>query len=307
LHLKVNKCGPSASRWINKGLPSRILHVFSQACNLVNTEGEVLSIVGPEVGAGPFSVVLDFDENGSSRFSGFVEWIDASSPIRITPEKIFLGDLEIDVSCTDGWDPRPDWSEIRRSREMWLDQIPAIRKVMDQEAPGESLYQIVDEIVPEDRENLQQDRVLSLLQEKITIAARILIQGIVNQVDEKIESGAGGLAGLGGGLTPAGDDFIMGILLGLRAIAPPESLSSIAETILDIAVPQTNALSAAWLQAAANGEVHETWHPFLDALVDGSPAERQIAVRGILDVGYSSGADALAGFVLIVQSGSAKH
>jgi hypothetical protein len=100
-------------------------------------------------------------------------------------------------------------------------------------------------------------------------------------------------------LTPSGDDFIMGALLGLRSIVLSETSSRIAETILSIVIPRTNSLSAAWLQAAAKGETHETWRSFFEALVQGSRKKMEAAAIKILDVGHSSGADALAGFLAI--------
>jgi hypothetical protein len=274
-------------------------------CNLLNSEGEVLSIVGSEIGAGPFSVVLNEGDKGTVGFDRFPDWIEATSPIRITPELICLGDIDIDVSGAKLWDPSPEWSRIRRSMNEWLGKVSTLKTVIDREAPDESLYHIVDLFLSDGRENQLEDTPFNSVQKHAIPAARILLEGIASRVAEKIEAGAHGLAGLGGGLTPAGDDFIVGILLGLRSIPSPESLSSIYESILNIAIPRTNALSAAWLQAAAKGNIHELWHQFFDALVFGSTSELQIGARRILAVGHSSGADALAGFVLILESSSA--
>lgn len=107
------------------------------------------------------------------------------------------------------------------------------------------------------------------------------------------------LAGLGGGLTPAGDDFIMGALLGLRSIVRFETSSRIAEAILSIVIPRTNSLSAAWLQAAAKGTTHETWHRFFEAIEQGSREKMEAAAIKIMGIGHSSGADAMAGFLAV--------
>ena len=170
---------------------------------------------------------------------------------------------------------------------------------MDHEAPPESLYQIVDEIILEGAITPPRENPFTPVQINAIPPARRLCKGILTQDGEMAEEGARGLAGLGGGLTPAGDDFIMGVLLGLRTMVPSEIVSHHSEVILSNVISRTNALSAAWLQAAAKGEVHETWRRFLDALVTEPHAEMQVVLRRILDVGHSSGADALAGFLTI--------
>jgi hypothetical protein len=74
------------------------------------------------------------------------------------------------------------------------------------------------------------------------------------------------LAGLGQGLTPAGDDFIMGVVLAAWIIHPREVASVLAEEITKIAVPLTTSLSASWLRSAGRGEAGILWHNF-DALI----------------------------------------
>ena len=57
------------------------------------------------------------------------------------------------------------------------------------------------------------------------------------------------LAGLGDGLTPAGDDWLVGMMLwAWLAHAAPRRF---CQVLSDAAVPRTTTLSAAFLQAAA--------------------------------------------------------
>ncbi len=121
------------------------------------------------------------------------------------------------------------------------------------------------------------------------------------------------LIGRGPGLTPAGDDFLMGWLYALWAggqgtgdegrgtrdnrqslVPSPQSLT------------RTTTLSAAYLQAASKGEAAETWHTLVEALTQAVVEERlTAAAQAILATGHTSGADALAGFVWAGQGGSA--
>ena len=106
--------------------------------------------------------------------------------------------------------------------------------------------------------------------------------------------------GLGMGLTPAGDDFLMGALYAAWIIHPSALASRLAQEIANVAAPLTTSLSAAWLRSAGRGEAGILWHEFFDALLvarTGSPACLQKAMENICAVGETSGADALAGFL----------
>ena len=93
------------------------------------------------------------------------------------------------------------------------------------------------------------------------------------------------LAGLGPGLTPSGDDVLLGVMYALWVWRPDEPL---IQTIGHAANPRTTTLSAAFLTAAMAGEATNHWHD----LVMGGPG----AANRLLALGQTSGADAWAGF-----------
>ena len=108
---------------------------------------------------------------------------------------------------------------------------------------------------------------------------------------------AGQLAGLGVGLTPTGDDFIMGALYAARIIHSPDIANHLAQAIANAAAPLTTSLSAAWLRSAGKGEAGILWHGLFDALLCSRCSQIQRSIDKILGVGATSGADALAGFL----------
>jgi hypothetical protein len=111
------------------------------------------------------------------------------------------------------------------------------------------------------------------------------------------------LAGLGPGLTPAGDDFLVGAILGAWILHPQERARSLAGPAAEAAARLTSTLSAAWLRWAGRGAVGETWQALFRAvLLDDRRAERS-ALDRILATGHTSGADALAGFVAALRAG----
>jgi hypothetical protein len=94
----------------------------------------------------------------------------------------------------------------------------------------------------------------------------------------------GDYAGLGPGLTPAGDDVLAGYVSGLVLLHGQRKR---AARIAEEAAARTNSLSATLLRHAALGEVPEVVH---DLLVTGD-------VRPLLSFGHSSGRAWLRGLV----------
>ena len=111
--------------------------------------------------------------------------------------------------------------------------------------------------------------------------------------------GAAGLAGLGGGLTPAGDDFLIGLML-WAWLAHPDP-ASFCRALSQAAIPRTTTLSAAFLRAAARGECSAAWHALLAALGEGGEAEIAAAAQDVMRPGATSGAGSLAGFLWDVK------
>ncbi len=79
--------------------------------------------------------------------------------------------------------------------------------------------------------------------------------------------------GLGAGLTPSGDDLILGLILALARCGPslgaPVDPAALAAEINPIAARRTTALSASLLAAAANGQADERLILALDSLAYG--------------------------------------
>jgi len=142
-------------------------------------------------------------------------------------------------------------------------------------------------------------------------AAEILREGWGGRV-ERLHEGALGLAGLGSGLTPAGDDFLTGTMLWAWLAHPAPA--PFCRALVEAAIPRTTVLSAAFLRAAARGECNASWHGLLEALSEGvgdhvpappvhggariaSQHRLFTAVQDIMAHGATSGADSLAGFL----------
>jgi len=170
-----------------------------------------------------------------------------------------LGNLEIRLDQVVPWEPRPNWERLRQHREKIEHRLPRVRGYALRQAPPDSLLDLTGFGKPVRSDWVEQ------------------------------------MAGLGSGLTPAGDDFLMGVML--RAwLAHPEP-ESFCQQIVEIAAPRTTTLSAAFLRAASRGGCSAAWHTLLNTLESSAQPQLEKAVQAILCHGHTSGADILAGFL----------
>jgi len=124
--------------------------------------------------------------------------------------------------------------------------------------------------------------------------SRLILEGLGGESHDSLVQGARLLAGLGPGGTPAGDDFLVGVMAAIWLLGNEAHAPAIAQT----AAPRTSALSAAFLRAAGHGEFIAPWHALLEALAVGDLVQVEKAAMQVESFGASSGADALDGFIL---------
>jgi hypothetical protein len=103
------------------------------------------------------------------------------------------------------------------------------------------------------------------------------------------------LAGLGPGLTPAGDDALAGAVFGLRALLGPPAAGPLGDLVAGL---PTSGISLAFLSWAARGQALAPVHDLAVALAEGAQSAAAAACRALSSVGASSGADFALGLSL---------
>lgn len=232
---------PAAAQWLAHTQTARVLHVFRRACNLVNEQGAVLSLLAAEYGRAPFALTL-------ANAPVFTHYVTAESPVRWAAEALQVGGLTVAWPAAVAWNPVPPWGSITPA------QLAAAVALLRPLVAGRA------HITPP-------------LADLATLPALVAW-----------------LIGRGPGLTPAGDDFLLGFQYGLWARGWPSPLP------LPPLAPRTTTLSAAYLWAAGRGEAAESWHNLVQAIGRGTPQAVTAAGQAILATGHTSGADALFGF-----------
>jgi len=266
---------PDVNDWLANSRHPCILHIFDHACNLINERREVLSIVIPQIGNGPFNLVIEDD-------ICFSEYLNLQSPISISPNQLNLGDLTINIVNAELWSPRPNWEMLHSRRDEILNLLTSL-PITNYQLRGLDMSLAKN----------ARDHSTTGLQSLISNLSSALVTADISSALTITSQ----LAGLGQGLTPAGDDFILGAVLAAWIIHPVDVAGELAKEITNTAAPLTTSLSAAWLKSAGRGEAGGLWHQFFGALVSADRISVQEAMDKILAVGETSGADALTGFI----------
>ena len=112
------------------------------------------------------------------------------------------------------------------------------------------------------------------------------------------------LRGLGVGLTPSGDDFLCGFLLGINVLekARGKNLNYLKQTVYGAALGR-GILTDAFLACACEGRAGWRMKQLFDAMAGQAGVTRAGAVEIAIAHGATSGADLAAGFIFALHSG----
>ncbi|RME71221.1 MAG: DUF2877 domain-containing protein [Chloroflexi bacterium] len=263
---------PLAEALAARPFRGRVLGVFRRACNLVDPQGRVVALVLPEVGNGPFAAVL-------SAGVGLFDTLSPGMAAYGNARQIRVGPLHIALDEAVRWTPRLPLPAHPLNISLIL---PLLEDYADWPRPD------------------SEAAMARQMGEQAGEAAARLSRSLATRTPgDALAEAAARLAGLGNGLTPAGDDFLLGVMAALWLVGK----GHLVPAIVAASAPRTTALSRAFLEAAGRGEFIEPWHRLVRAWQAENLPELAAAVEKVADFGASSGRDALAGFARTLQAG----
>lgn len=284
MKFEVTTITPRAEILIERGREFRILNVFENSCNLVDSGASVLSLVASSIGPGPFSAVVEPASMTIDGFFDFRDHVHPDSKVQATFKMLAIDDIRIVNSSGRCWEPLVNWEEIKAGQIGQF--LPLLRDQILEHAPVESLATPILKGIFQ-----------GFHHQKAAAAWEQLSNGIKRADHLKLNEGAFNLAGLGPGLTPAGDDFLMGFIYSLWANGELKTRKSAIKRMIQLVSKRTNSLSRAWLEASGRGEAAVPWHNLVRGMIRDEPTVVEETTKDIIDIGSSSGADALTGFV----------
>jgi len=115
------------------------------------------------------------------------------------------------------------------------------------------------------------------------------------------------LIGTGGGLTPTGDDILVGALIALKHTGRITKFRALSDQIKKYAPGLTNHISYAHLLAACEGKAVSLLHELLESISTNDTTQVLQALHALDCYGHSSGKDALRGLLAVINSGVVNH
>jgi hypothetical protein len=251
----------------------RVHSVFPRAVIIAPNGGRLLTLVPRAAGALPAGATVDVDAGFS-----FDRWTARGDAAAARSGILRIGSAGFAVDL--------------RPATAWRSGLAGLHLDMA-DAASHRAWQRTQELLTADGRHLAFKAIAGETPGDLAAAARGLDAGAAR-------SALGRLVGLGAGGTPAGDDFLVGFVAALWASRRGDAgrqafLTEMGKT-LRTCLARTNAVSAVYLEAVAEGEVSEMLARLVAAVAAGA-REAEAAARAAIAVGHTSGADGVFGLV----------
>jgi hypothetical protein len=288
--------------WVEQQPEGRVHSVFAKACNLAWGD-EWISLVLPEYGMVPGGIAVALTGEGGWGFrpGEAVRWDAARQCLFSTGSGTGIDFAGAPLWANRGRVASVAPAPVRHAR------LASLAGVVRADGRGElaRAFSGWPPTFPADRDPLQW---CSYAWEPMQAMLHALTTGDADGVAEAVRP----LVGLGEGLTPSGDDFLVGLLAalhyggnGLRSMQVACRLRLGAEAA-KLGARATTPVSANYLRQAAGGSFSERLETVAVALLSEEGGDYAAAARLLIDTGHSSGTDSLVGLMLgttVIQVG----
>lgn len=280
--LLILDCAERANALLTPGATGFVHSVYRSTVN-IEINGELLVLQPEDVPRTPISLTVDLTPDGFSRLQlqrGDVVSFDGI---------LHAGRYLLDAGRAERWDPHLNCRRPEGVRAL-SELLPALRLELIRNSHSScfveaALHMPVAESVSECH--------------RLSHRYANCFYGRALECDWRgAAEQCAGLIGLGQGLTPAGDDFNVGVIAALYAARGEKAADGFRELLSREILERfhsTTDVSAAFLKSAVYGEFSET---VLGLFETGRPKEEVAgAVRRAMSVGHSSGADSMCGLL----------
>lgn len=241
----------------------------------------------------PLTITLDPDKSA-------LQLLEVGMAVEFTPERLFF--------------PQPSLTILVDSGVRWAAPLPAVDLVDRSGGISERLRSLacgvwqqkgdlgLSVLLPGLLQLPNSEKTEhSLVEERVMAVHSRLRGGSFSSLENALLS----LLGLGRGLTPSGDDLLVGFLLALNrwpeALQPHFDVGGLNRQIAAMAYQATTHLSANLIACAAAGAADERLLDGLDYVVTGQGNADLITVQ-LAEMGSSSGADSLVGIMFAFEA-----
>jgi hypothetical protein len=258
------------------GWLGRVHSVFARTINVETPAGTLVTLAGCECDDAPDTVIVD-----APGFAGTD--VVTGDPVTAEQARIVIG-ARLDVSL--------------RGARPWQEELPCVvdparlRANLDfLQARLFAVGRVGGMLASASSADAWKNEMARMLAAGVAQVRRCLLRGDY----QAFGTHAGCLMGLGPGLTPSGDDFLVGLSVGLHVCKLAGLTSARLCEIVEEHAHRTNAISLAALRHAAAGRVRASIVQLLRQLCLGSNTSMVAPLERVLAIGSTSGTDIVAG------------
>lgn len=253
--------------------PYQLHSRFNHAINWMNNEGDMLTFLSKGLPNAPNTLLIDVEN--------FIDWhLNDSVTLQQYPQGLFISS-NITLNIT---------SDTQR----WLAELPQLSKV------NTNVIRIIDQFLYSYNDELSgfEQKIYQQLDDNYAALSIALTAHDYDQVTEYARKNIG----LGLGLTPSGDDRLVGFLLGCFIQQPIDiDLLEALQKAIEISQDRTNDISYAMLKHARKGRFNEWLVQLSHAIEHDSNDGLEQAISSVFSIGSRSGGDMLKGLVLSLE------
>jgi hypothetical protein len=280
---------------VSDAVPHRIAHaginglrvqsIYRSVVNITTANG-LLTVASPESGGLPNGILVDLGPDW--RTIG----LEPGMVAHASDANIGVpgAGLEIRLDAATRWSPRfPLFHQVADvASPRWRRRTAATRTIARARASAGGFGALL-------REDARRDGHFGIVDVARPILAELIVALETGDRSAAAEV-ASGLIGLGPGLTPSGDDALVGIEAALHAVDSPSA--GFLALALDDVEDRTTALAATLLRHAAAGEFAERLHTLLAGLLGSDDRTIATAIDRAAAWGATSGTDCLLGVLI---------
>lgn len=265
-----------------------IVHsVFDQVCNIQLDRNSLVTLISSKLPNYPAAIKLDIAEDQKLCSFGFKVGMKAI----VNKDEIKIPEVCVSIKLTGVkvWDSAPLFLKSKISEEMLCENIEKIRELILEYGKTEGIASILD---GNEVDNNYKNFIIN--------SVKRLAKGISDFDYKEITEASKRLIGLGPGLTPAADDFLLGILASLYYIGyyfgnHLESLKKIASFIIYDLPGRTTLISEIMLRNGMKAKFSEPIRDLMLAVIHNTCVQDECV--NLLNIGGTSGSDCAAGIV----------
>jgi hypothetical protein len=275
---------------------SAIGHIITVHNDYINIfiEGRLLALFRSGNAAVPFGIEVDCKQSWLS--IGLVE----NQSVRFLPNTIVIEDLLVINSLQQcpQFSCRLDTTNLHSREEL----LQRLHRLYEACLGSDKSGGIMDCLGSFDPKRLQMCNNFQngLVQERVQQRVESLINGVLTNDDYLIVEGVCGLLGLGPGLTPSGDDFLLAFLSGLMHVQSEywhSAATKMAHHMVINGPRLTTLVSVEYIKYGVKGLYHQRMSEMIAAFTRGTQEELLTKAQQVLKLGHFSGVDLLIGFI----------